>query len=287
MDEILATRILDMQSKSRVASFREKCANDRSSLKAYEWSLTLGQALLKPIGITEIAVRNALDRELCAWWKAQGYNGTWLEADSPESSVPLLAPFVHAREWRKRAHSNKHGDREMTHDDVIAHTSLGTWRNMIGNPASLSFEAPPGRRQRDSWLTAKKQDALCAELWKLATRNSFPHIPETKRLRMGLSPRAYIGARLTRISGLRNRVCHWDNLLTENIPTRYDDMKRVVSAIDEDLGNWLCGQCDEEMFSLIEEGRSQGLVSEIPAQQALHQPQMHNQVSPSRKGDPA
>lgn len=252
MEDALATKILDMQSLRRTAPFRAICESDAGALAAYEWSLDLGQALLKPIGIMEVAVRNAVDGALFRWWNDQGYGGTWIDVRSEEAPVSFLSPFVHASEWRSRARSSKHGcEKEVTHDDVIAHTSLGTWRNMIGNPAAISSIPPAEPERRASWEAARRQDVLCAELWRHAIRDAFPSIPETKKLRLGLSPRAYIGARLTRISFLRNRVCHWDNLLAVDIPGRYDDIKRLTRAVDPCLSEWLCGQCDEEITDLL------------------------------------
>lgn len=254
MDNVHISKILNLLSESRVSPFRLRHPEDKDTLKAYEWSLTLGQALLKPIGISEVAVRNALDRAICVWWDTQGYPGTWTDIRDIEPPITFLAPFVHATEWRNRAKSNKPcADIEITHDDIIAHTSLGTWRNMIGNPAAIPSTAPENSERALSWRAARQQDVLCAELWKQVTKDAFPLIPKTKRLRLGLSPRGYIGARLTRISALRNRVCHWDNLMAVDVNDRYDDMRRIVGAIDSDLQTWFDEQCREQVEKCLAE----------------------------------
>lgn len=254
MEDATATKILNTLTEQRVAPFKAHFGTSQDALVAYEWSLSLGQALLKPIGIVEVSVRNAVDCSLSAWWHEQGREGTWIDTCDSGMPIPFLDPFVHAAEWRRRAKSNKR-DREVTvtHDDVIAHTSLGTWRNMIGNPAAIPFESPSDPQRRSSWQATRRQDALCAELWNRVLKNAFLYIPKTKRLRLGMSPRAYVGARLTRTSQLRNRICHWDNLLCVDIEARYDDLKRLAGAIDPDIGAWLCSQCDEEVKKLIEQ----------------------------------
>lgn len=144
-----AKKILDAFSASRTAPFRDQCANDQQALKAYEWSLNAGQALLKPIGIVEVATRNAIDQALTRWWRTNEYEGAWTDAETTaDGKALILAPFVHADEWRKRAKANKkHGAESISHNDIIAHTSLGTWRNMIDNPAALSPLAPEDPRQ--------------------------------------------------------------------------------------------------------------------------------------------
>lgn len=252
MEDAFATKILAMQSACRTAPFRANFDNDLDALSAYEWSLDLGQTLLKPIGIIEVAIRNAVDSALSGWWRERGYDDTWIDVRSMETPVSFLSPFVHASEWRSRARANRRDcGRTVTHDDVIAHTSLGTWRNMIGNPVAIPHMPPEDAEKEASWRAARRQDALCAELWKQVIGSAFPHIPETKRLRLGLSPRAYIGVRLTRISALRNRVCHWDNLLAVDVRGRYDDARRLARAIDPCLEEWLCGQCDQEIEGLL------------------------------------
>lgn len=252
MNDFHTSKILDLLSESRMTSYRTTRPNDKDALEAYEWSLDLGQALLKPIGIVEVAVRNMLDKTISAWWGECGYPGTWIDAKDTGGKSEILQPFVHASEWRKRAQSNKpDADADVTHDDIIAHTSLGTWRNMIGNPAAISTVAPKESKKAQSWHAARQQDVRCAELWKQVTSNAFPFIPETKRLRRGLSPRGYIGARLTRVSYLRNRVCHWDNLMTTNIGARYDDMEELARAIDPDLYAWLREKCSDQIKECV------------------------------------
>lgn len=249
----VSTKILNLLSEHRTAPFRSLCESDEEALILYCRALRLGQTLLGPLGITEVTVRNALDRALSDWWKENSGQGTWIDA-SPENAPIFLSSFVHTNEWRKRAKSSKQNhNAKITHDDIIAHTSLGTWRNMIGNPAGLPARLPLTPDKVNSWEAARRQDALCAELWKHATKNAFPFIPQTKGQRLGLSPRAYVGLRLSRISYLRNRVCHWDSLLSVDTATRYDDMKRVVRAIDADLEEWLSSQYDEEIYVQIEQ----------------------------------
>lgn len=225
------------------------CSDIEEALVLYAWELKLGQALLKPIGITEVFMRNALDRAISDWWSDQGLPGNWTDPSAP---ISLVEPFAHRAEWRNRAASNLGTSIDLlTHDDVIAHTSFGSWRNMIGNPAAIGSAAPLDQVRRESWEAARSRDAQCALLWREVTHTAFECIPETKKERGKLSPRAYIGARLSRISGIRNRVCHWDNLLDMKVQDRYDDMKKVVGAVSEQALEWMSDQCDEEISTVI------------------------------------
>lgn len=217
-------------------------------LELYLWELSLRQALIKPLALVEVILRNAFDRALSAWWVSQGFAGEWTDQSG---SVPLLAPFLDTPEWKRRALADQEGDRQVvTHDDIIAHAPFGAWRNMVGNPIAVS----KAQRKADSdakirsWQGMRVRDVACASLWKASLANAFPAIPDTKSARGKMSPRAYIGTRLSRISALRNRVCHCDSLLRVNIEKRYQDMLDVVRSIDPALGAWFDDQCRDDII---------------------------------------
>lgn len=222
----------------------------RSSISAFEWEIEARKALLEPIGITETVLRNAIDQSICAWWKDMGLPGTWTDAPlAPEAE--FLSLFVHSSSWKKRAESNLKHRRRAVHSDLIAHTSFGTWKNMIGNPASYISHPPKEKERYDSWIAAQKRETECAKIWKKMLVSAFPNIPQGKSARGKLSPRAYIGARISRIAALRNRVCHWDSLIKVDIEMRYKDMREIVSAINPKAELWMNGLCRQEIDNAI------------------------------------
>lgn len=143
----------------------------------------LNQALVKPLNITEVALRNALDRALRLWWSSKGHCGSWTD-QSAAGLEPALDRFAHRSDWRRRAQQNVVG-RLVVHDDVIANTSFGTWRNLIGNPSSILANPPADGNQYHSWRALKERDAKCAVLWKETLQSALPNLPKTKRLRGG------------------------------------------------------------------------------------------------------
>lgn len=242
MDDLSVEDLKMHLGKARIDSLMaSQCAFD--PLELYLWELSLRQALIKPLALVEVILRNALDRALSEWWDAQGFVGRWTNQSESET---LLTPFLAVPEWKRRARADQMGNRQViTHDDIIAHAPFGAWRNMIGNPVSVS----KAQRRVDSearfksWEGMRVRDAACASLWRASLASAFPAIPSTKSARGKMSPRAYIGTRLSRISALRNRVCHCDNLLRINVDRRYQDMLEIVQSIDPALGAWFDDQC--------------------------------------------
>ena len=240
---------------SRLSSFYDAGGNRERALEAYAWQLGLGQALLKPIGIGEVFLRNTMDDAICQWWQEQHLPGDWLDIGNEEVIPEPLHSFSHVSQWRSRAAKNLKSHKTRTqidHDDVIAHTMLGTWRNMIGNPTVINIRPPDDEQRRRSWSSLRIADTRCAALWREIIRHAFPNMP-TKRGRDGLSPRAYIGSKVASMSSLRNRVCHWDNLMHVNVSARYADMLSVVAAIDTTGYAWMKTQTQDEVTQILSE----------------------------------
>lgn len=245
--------IYRLLSHSRLSPFLREEGDYHSAIIAYQWQMRAQQGLLKPISVTEVTVRNAIDAAIQGWWQEQGFKGDWTDR-ATECPYPLSV-FAHVDGWKSRA-AHRMGCRveDVQHDDIIAHIGLGTWRNMVGNPTAVSNSKPKGMERDVSWEAARQNDIRCAELWKAILVKAFPNIPHSKRERGGMSPRGYIGVSLSRISNLRNRICHWDNMLSVNVSERYADCKQIVEAIDSDLVLWVSSLCDDEI-AMISESR--------------------------------
>lgn len=208
----------------------------------------MNQSLTKPIGITEVFLRNAIDESISIWWDERGHSPSWTDK-SAEGQEPILDALVHRDGWRKRAKGNVKG-RGVSHDDIIAHTSFSTWRNLIGNPSALAVHEPDDRERRDSWRAAKRRDEQCALLWKTVLCTAFPNIPKKKE-RKGQSPRGYVGSRILHVSYLRNRACHWDSLLNIDALKSYQEMLDLIACIDLQAAGWLEEQCGSGVRSVV------------------------------------
>ena len=241
---------IELLGRQKILALSNNCGKTETGLVAFRWEMGVRCAFLPAIGIAEIVLRNAMDKEICSWWRLKGYEGSWTDDFLPDAAS-ALRPFVHLAEWKKRTGRNiSRKDGSITHDDLIAHTSFGTWKNMIGNPSGIPREAPPEKSRYISWEALRRRDARCALLWKDVTSGAFPHIP-SKSKRGGLSPRAYIGARITRIASLRNRVCHWDNLAKANLEMRRKDIYELVDAMSPSVCQYTIALYDERIRSAI------------------------------------
>ena len=115
------------------------------------------------------------------WWMAQDLENTWTTCSDIYSSAPVLAPFVHRTEWEKRAKQYLHEGQEVaSHDDMISHATLGTWKNMVGNPAGLSPQ-----RIRKTGVMGSCSETRCPMRETLEERlvPSVPQYTKTKKER--------------------------------------------------------------------------------------------------------
>lgn len=242
--------IVDALSERRIEPLRRMAGDNQSALEAYEWEMRLQQCLLKPICLTEVVIRNSIDNSIKQWWDENVGGGCW--TDSNVELPERLELLFHVASWKKKTAKRLCKPvGTVTHDDLIAHSGLGIWKSVIGNPAYIPSEPPGDVERQDSWNARRLGDSRCAELWKDVTSHAFPNVPAVKHERGGMSRRGYIGARLTRVANLRNRICHWDNLLLVNIEERYLDCAQLLDAVNPVLSKWIHGLCDEEIEAVI------------------------------------
>ena len=97
MDAYSPKDVLPLLGGPRVAIVLNAADNAEEALEACAWELDLGQALLKPIGLAEVIVRNSIDSAINQWWMAQDLENTWTRApiyiQAPPCSLRLsIAP---------------------------------------------------------------------------------------------------------------------------------------------------------------------------------------------------
>ncbi|WP_276686965.1 Abi family protein [Corynebacterium casei] len=194
--------------------------NLEKAIQLYRWNTQLAGAIHSQLSHFEVLTRNSMDLVLQEWnYQACGYRGWSLEHQTGELLHEMFKrPLAQAR--RRAANASKHrtsGHRRknapLTHDDVIAQLSLGNWANLLG-------EALPAHRQR------------AQVLWQEGLHKAFPRIQNSD------ASRKEIGKRIERLTRLRNRVSHQENLLETNIRHRLNDMLSVLQAIDNTYPAW-------------------------------------------------
>lgn len=184
----------------------------------YLWATELSGALHAQLSFVELAVRNAIDRQLVTWNDAQGYGPGWT-ADG--SAAPLLyqilrKPLNDARTWADKEAAVRHPRHPrhglgVTHDDVVSQLMFGAWVKTI-RPISQSES---NDRQK--------------QLWTEAMGGAFPHADQSD------AGRQAIGAQLETMRQLRNRVAHHDNLLAVDIRHRQNGILSLLSKVDPAL----------------------------------------------------
>jgi hypothetical protein len=119
---------------------------------------------------------------------------------------------------RRIAHERK---RELTHDDVLAQMSFGTWRYVL-----------PSNSER-----AKRK------LWEVATSHAFPHWP-------GHWDWRNIVSRVATAHEVRNRVAHLEPLHASDLRKARREMRSVCHAISVDTARLFVNT--ERMLPVIE-----------------------------------
>lgn len=180
-------------------------------MRLYGWNIDLSGAAYEALHVLEVFLRNAFDRELCAW------NGLQIDpaTGAPHSTDWLMDPsHLLARllgndlaKAKDRAAKAVGRNRTAAHADVLAQLSFGTWRFLLP-------DQDPGRRL----------------LWNQALSKSFPHLANNQR-------------RLVRevhmIYKLRNRVAHLEPLLAQGaVHAEFNAMRSVLAAIHPGAEQW-------------------------------------------------
>ena len=210
-----------MLGAARFKTYYTAAGNDTEKAVAlYRWNTRLAGALHSQLSYFEVLTRNAMNNALQDWnYKEKGYRDWSLEYQSAQLLYDMFkGPMGQARKWarkesQRRGNGHARKNAPLSHDDVIAQLTLGNWSNLLG-------EALPDHRPNAKIL------------WKECLHHAFP--------RAGLEDqsRENIGKKVERLTRLRNRVSHQENLLETNIRGRLNDLLTVLKAIDASYPAW-------------------------------------------------
>lgn len=200
--------------------------NKKRALALYRWSVELGTSVQQTLGITEVLIRNAMNNRLQAWnWSETG-NPSWLLAEpaSPLRSLTQGKRREALRRARKsaaqRSSAHPRYGAEITHDDVLANTMFGMWKDILPNHAP---DAEPEKRENKNRV----------RMWDEALEAAFPYVEDPD------GQTTYW--RVVHLQQLRNRVSHMDSLLNVDVLDVLNDAFSLVGSIDPVLEQWLTG----------------------------------------------
>lgn len=222
-------KVIEYLGGSRIEPYLgETGENEKKALALYRWSVTLAASIQEVLGLTEVFLRNSIDVQLQKWnrEKLGKFSASWLLEDPAK---PLLGLIKDKRKAAKTRAQNsaerrptshfRHGE-AIIHDDVLAHTMFGMWKDILPN------HAPDANREKD-----KNKNRLT--LWNEAVKNAFPYVDDP------YGEKTYW--RVAHLHELRNRVSHMDSLLNVDVLDVIKDAFALVGSIDPALGNWLTG----------------------------------------------
>lgn len=249
-------------AQQRFAPYQATYSNPSRQRELYLWNSELSQELNRVMGHAEIFLREAIDQQLRSWNLAQPYcpgrthnqagqplhpsdprrrssgaTSEWLKHPSQKIANLIMSrrgnrfiseydsAFIRARkDLNARVLSHPRHGAPITHDDVLAHITLGTWKQLLPD-GRLNTTAPLNSNQ-----VRTKNSQL--DLWDQALRHAFPYE----------SNPYVISYRLTQMHIARNRVAHHESLLNMNIRAIHRTTIRLVGSINPDLGSWLANE---------------------------------------------
>lgn len=211
------TAIADLITFARLRPYLVAARGDvAGALALYRWNIDMSGAVYKMLHIVEVVLRNTIDAELRVW------NATQIDSTTGKQHGPgwtldtsrLLRRLIGRdlekarRRARRAAAECSMGSRSMTHDDVIAQLTLGTWRYML-----------PGK------------DSGRQRLWNDALRRGFPDLTRNADLLVNDIERLY---------RVRNRAAHLEPILqTGSVLSLLAAARRVLLEIEPHAEEWL------------------------------------------------
>jgi hypothetical protein len=168
----------------------------------YTWNVQIGAAFWELLAYLEVAMRNAMARELQALrrgeWSGRGVSPQWYNRRSWLTARQLEA----IEEAKSKAAGTPTG---LTHGKVVAALMFGFWVSLID----------PGHAE---------------SLWIPGLRHAFPQSPGGHK---------EVRGRLGWANQLRNDIAHHNRLHARNILEVEDDIIRAAYWIDTDLADWM------------------------------------------------
>ena len=194
-------------SPERFATYQNAIGGDRErAMRLYTWNTGVSAAFYGPLQGLEVALRNAMHREL-----AKRYGADWYDN-------PACALDSHTlNRIDKAKNSLKRGGYPVDPPHLVAELSFGFWVSMLGPGGRGS---PPGTRKSNYEMT----------LWRPALHKAFPHV------RIG---RAAAHRPLDFLRTFRNRIAHHEPIFDRHLKADYDSILAIAGWICPNTREWI------------------------------------------------
>lgn len=180
----------------RIDAYRQDGADEKTTLGRYILNMALSEAIYPVLQFSEIALRNAIHRELTArcgtdaWYDSPQSRLTYWQEDKVTEAKKTLSE-------RNRPH---------TPGRIVAELSFAFWTGFFNNPHARTG------------------------VGTFLSKHAFPFAPSTEQVRTNLS-RRWKGIR-----DLRNRVFHHERILHwRDLDQRHQDILEVIEWMSPEL----------------------------------------------------
>ena len=193
-------------SRERLGTYLDAAGDDRErAIRFHAWNTAVSAAFYGPLQGLEVALRNAMHRQL-----AERYGPAWY--DNPDTGLDkgTLDRVVAARSELARAGYGNEASR------IVAALSFGFWVSLTG----------PGGR-----LESGRKANYEMTLWRPALRRAFPH-RETLTRKQAHHP-------LNDLRALRNRIAHHEPIFARDLAGDHKRILDVAGWIPPGLRTWI------------------------------------------------
>lgn len=195
-------------SADRLGTYLTATGGDRAeAVRLYTWNTAVSAAFYGPLQALEIALRNAMNREL-----ASVYGQTWYDSAKAGLDSGCLA----------RVEQTKQGLRKDKYPDdaphVIASLSFGFWVSLLGPGGYID------------WKTKTKANYEMT-LWRPALRRAFPHATSISRKN--------VHTPLNFLRTFRNRIAHHEPVFTRHLEKDYESILEIAAWIAPHKRAWI------------------------------------------------
>lgn len=205
-DEVLAALETSL-SPERMATYIQKTGGDRElAMRLYTWNTAISAAFYGPLQGLEVALRNAMHRQLCA-----KYGADWYDNPACGFDAGALARIDEAKRTLGR------GNYQVDPPHVVAELPFGFWVSLLGKGG---WAAAPDSGKRNYDMT----------LWRPALYKAFPHSRRS---------RADTHRPLDYLRTLRNRIAHHEPIFTRHLEQDFRSILEVAGWICPQTAHWI------------------------------------------------
>ncbi|MEB3023473.1 MULTISPECIES: CAAX protease [Mycolicibacter] len=220
--------LADLMSPARYAKYEAAAQGDAArAARLYVWNCRLAAAYWPSISLVEVAVRNAIDVQLCTHLNVSRDHGWHHDALSERPRLHLtqkerdkVKKSIEFFERNQPSTGAEHDLAEPTGGDVVSGLSLGFWVALVGEGVPRG----EGRHLYDYFQ----------RLWRPFLHQAFPLFQGPAQNKPGP-----IRGALREFELLRNRIAHHEPIYMLNHRHHRDNIIAIAGWLNADLAEYL------------------------------------------------